>query len=598
MISAMKVSATQSDWVGRVIDGRFPLLQWLGGSGRSSVFLTELPGEPPQKAAIKLMPGNASVESRIAFAANASRTHPHLRRLLHIGSCEIDGATYAFVVTEFADEVLSEILPERVLAPDEVKEMLVPVLNGLTELHGHGLVHGRLQPSNILVVNDELKLSADSVQLAGDSVDATTEFTIYDAPERAEGKVAPASDIWSLGVTIIESLTQHTPEWDRSTNRDVPISDAIPQPFAAIVAACLRIDPTRRPSLNEIRRRLGLPLPIVAATPVAAVAKPAAKAEAKPEPQAQQMPATKTQPEPPAKTEPTPSERIPQKPARQTTRPQQKPARPAQQKSAARVAHNPEETFEPDQETRFEPKYEPRYQARYEEIAATHDEAHFSPRAMSRFDRDAASRRKPWIGALLVLVLVLAGAVVFLWSRSHGISLAIKSDDQQPAQSSAPAPVAPQTLPQTHPQPQTQPPILPPTQATPEPEQQPPPPASAPPVAAAATPQTSGASGAGIVKGTVAQKVMATPHPAATRTIHGRLNVLIRVNVSPTGEVADTSYESMGPSKYFAEVARKAARQWKFTPAQSNGRPVASIWTLHFVFTHDNSEVTAEQTAP
>ncbi len=53
--SIIDAEAIQSDWVGRVIDGRFTLLQWLGGSGRSSVFLTELPGPQARKAAIKLI---------------------------------------------------------------------------------------------------------------------------------------------------------------------------------------------------------------------------------------------------------------------------------------------------------------------------------------------------------------------------------------------------------------------------------------------------------------------------------------------------------------------------------------------------------------
>jgi len=62
----------------------------------------------------------------------------------------------------YADEVLSEILPERALTPAEAKEMLAPVIDTLSYLHAKGLVHGRLKPSNILAVDDRLKLSGDS----------------------------------------------------------------------------------------------------------------------------------------------------------------------------------------------------------------------------------------------------------------------------------------------------------------------------------------------------------------------------------------------------------------------------------------------------
>ena len=47
------------NWEGRVIDGKFPLLQWLGGSEDSAVFLTERRGSGPQKAAIKLIPSGS-----------------------------------------------------------------------------------------------------------------------------------------------------------------------------------------------------------------------------------------------------------------------------------------------------------------------------------------------------------------------------------------------------------------------------------------------------------------------------------------------------------------------------------------------------------
>ena len=61
-----------SDCVGRTIDGRFTLLRWLGGTEQSSVFLIELEGDPPKKAAIKLTPANADdAETRIAQCAVA-----------------------------------------------------------------------------------------------------------------------------------------------------------------------------------------------------------------------------------------------------------------------------------------------------------------------------------------------------------------------------------------------------------------------------------------------------------------------------------------------------------------------------------------------
>lgn len=60
----MNIAAVDANWVGQVVDGKFPLLQWLGGAEHSGVFLTQLPGEQPQKSAIRLIPADAGDAER------------------------------------------------------------------------------------------------------------------------------------------------------------------------------------------------------------------------------------------------------------------------------------------------------------------------------------------------------------------------------------------------------------------------------------------------------------------------------------------------------------------------------------------------------
>jgi TonB family protein len=265
MVPTMNAAATLGDWTGRSIDGRFTLLQWLGSSGAGAVFLTELEHDRSQKAVIKLIPKtdvDADAEARLAcWAATAALSHPHLMRLFHAGRCQIDGAQLFYVVTEHAEQDLSQILPHRPLTPAETREMLDPVLEALTYLHGHGLVHTRLKPSNIMVVDDQLKLSTDSLQTAGESgkpspVLSIPVFSIYDAPEHAAAAISPAADIWSLGVTLVEALTQHPPVWDRSAQTEPVVPASIPEPFASIAKECLRLDPRRRCTLSDIKNRL------------------------------------------------------------------------------------------------------------------------------------------------------------------------------------------------------------------------------------------------------------------------------------------------------------------------------------------------------
>jgi len=258
MISAMSASAIRSEWVGRVIDGRFTLLQWLGGSERSGVFLTELPGPQAQKAAIKLIQADAEdAEACIAgWAASTSLAHPHLMRLFHSGRCWVDDTALIYVVNEYADEVLAEILRERALTPDEAREMLGPVVDTLSWLHGKGFVHGHLKPSNIMAAGDELKLSGDSVSMAGEPGNPYPAQGIYHAPEAVAGIISPSADVWSLGVTLVEVLSQHAPVWDESRDRDPAVPSSIPQPFADIARGCLKADPAGRCTLQGVRARL------------------------------------------------------------------------------------------------------------------------------------------------------------------------------------------------------------------------------------------------------------------------------------------------------------------------------------------------------
>jgi TonB family protein len=242
--------------VGQVIDGRFSLLEWLGGSGTCGTFLTEISGPGSQKAAIKLFSTPAQAEDRLtAWTETATFSHVHLVRILHFGRAEIDRAPVVYVVTEYAEEVLSQIIPERPLAPDEAREMLEPILDALSYLHSKNYVHAHLRPSNILVVENEVKLSADSILASHGLALELDSSDLHNAPETATNPISRRADIWSLGVTVVEALTQQLPVWDSASDGD-PVLPALPKPFDSIAQRCLRVDPAQRCTLADIRRML------------------------------------------------------------------------------------------------------------------------------------------------------------------------------------------------------------------------------------------------------------------------------------------------------------------------------------------------------
>jgi serine/threonine protein kinase len=181
-------------WEGQVIN-EFPLLRYLGGDN-SAVFLTEHAEATSRKAAIKLLAlDSGAVElqlSRWRQARNLS--HPHLVRLFDKGNCELNGIGLIYVVMEFAQQNLSQFVPRRVLSTEEAQGLLEPALSVLSFLHGRGLVHGRIKPSNIMGVNHEFKLSSDSICCGGEMVGPLRGASPYDP---LEGASKPAADIWS-----------------------------------------------------------------------------------------------------------------------------------------------------------------------------------------------------------------------------------------------------------------------------------------------------------------------------------------------------------------------------------------------------------------
>lgn len=244
---------------GRLVDGKFRLKQWLGGSDSSAVFLTERAGKESQKAAIKLIFGGSLDEAAqlSRWAAGARLSRPHLIRLFEYGRCQIDEMRLLYVVMEYAEENLAEILPLRPLSPSEASAMLRPTAEALGSLHQAGLVHGRIQPSNIMAVEDQLKISADGLSKIGEPRDENSRPpSVYDAPELAVTGLSPASDIWALGITLVVVLTQHEPKLKSGERGAVVVPETIPQPLRGIAERCLQVDPQRRCTVAEILGQL------------------------------------------------------------------------------------------------------------------------------------------------------------------------------------------------------------------------------------------------------------------------------------------------------------------------------------------------------
>jgi len=259
------MSEKWKQWENQIIDEKFPLLRYLGGSEHCAVFLTERhAGERLVKAAIKLIPAapeNGALQLS-SWRQAAELSHPHLIPIHEMGRSELGGVPLVYVVMECAEENLAQVLPSRALTPAEAREMLESVVDVLAYLHRKGFVHGHIKPANIMASGDELKVSSDGLRRAGESLDGPGDQTPYDPPEIVRGNnsasqtMSPAGDVWSLGMTLVETLTQNLPAVRTAEQKDPLLPKSLQEPFLDIARHCLLRNPQGRWTVAQIASRL------------------------------------------------------------------------------------------------------------------------------------------------------------------------------------------------------------------------------------------------------------------------------------------------------------------------------------------------------
>lgn len=252
---AEDMSEGWKQWQGRTVNNQYPLQSFVGGSDHSTVFLTA--AQDGTKAAIKLIaPAPTTFDAQIArWRELCDLDHPNLLRIFDSGKCDLDGVRLLYVVMEYADENLSQVLPERSLSREEARATLPSVLEGLRAVHAKGLVHGSVKPTNILAIGDQVKLSSDSLTRAGETL-GEIRGGPYDPPEAGTTLSSAATDVWQLGVMLFEVLTQRMPSINSGSLEGPALPQSVPEPFREIVRNCLQSDPAKRWTLSQISSRL------------------------------------------------------------------------------------------------------------------------------------------------------------------------------------------------------------------------------------------------------------------------------------------------------------------------------------------------------
>jgi eukaryotic-like serine/threonine-protein kinase len=246
-----ELTTVRSNWTrleDATLDGGFVLKQMIGADDVSATFRTT------EGAVVKAyrVSGEAADEQLQLWREARKLQHPNLIRVLGSGRTELEGENVIFVALESTDESLDGALRERPLDRDEATAIVLSVVEALGYLHSRGFVHGYLSPETVYAIGDSVRLSPEGIRAIGTSPDgavvkAGLHRAKYPAPEQ-QHSVAAAADVWSLGATLYESLTQRSP-----AQRDEGNHASLPAPFQTIVQRELEPDPSARITLPELR---------------------------------------------------------------------------------------------------------------------------------------------------------------------------------------------------------------------------------------------------------------------------------------------------------------------------------------------------------
>ncbi|MER7364864.1 serine/threonine-protein kinase [Nonomuraea wenchangensis] len=267
----------------RVIDGRFELLERLGGGGMGLVWrardvalhrevaLKEVRPPDPAYDDARDPAAAADLRARVLREARALArlNHPHVVTIHHI----VDPGEHAYpwlVMELVTGGSLQDRLQRGPMTPAEAARLGREVLSALRAAHAVGIQHRDVKPANVLLREDGGSVLTDfgiAAVRESTSLTATGSFIgspEYMAPERINGHEGdPASDLWSLGMLLYVAVEGRHP-MRRATplatlaavlNQPVPPAERA-GPLTPVLQALLQRDPRARPHPELLDRML------------------------------------------------------------------------------------------------------------------------------------------------------------------------------------------------------------------------------------------------------------------------------------------------------------------------------------------------------
>jgi serine/threonine protein kinase len=256
--------------VGRLVAGRYRVQRLLGKGGMGAVWLAddEVLMRP---VAIKEFTLPEDVMDREAASTSVLREARAASQISHPGVVGVydlaveDGRRW-IVMEALGGQTLAQVIrQEKRLPVERVIDIGLRLLEALRAVHGEGIVHRDVKPSNVqlcgagrVVLTDFGLASSDDVALA----DGAGQFfgsPPYTAPEAVRGGTyRPASDLFSLGATLYAAVEGHQPFGDltpfstlMAVLHEPPTTALHAGRLGPVIDGLLTKDPAKRLSLQE-----------------------------------------------------------------------------------------------------------------------------------------------------------------------------------------------------------------------------------------------------------------------------------------------------------------------------------------------------------
>ncbi|MFH9726130.1 protein kinase [Streptomyces sp. NPDC017254] len=267
----------------RVIDGRFELVERLGGGGMGTVWrardlalhrdvaLKEV--RPPDPALAEHdVEGARTLRARVLREARALARidHPNVVTIHHI--VDAGEGTYPWLVMELVTGgSLQDRLDRGTMTPVEAAAIGRELLSALRAAHERDIEHRDVKPANVLLRPDGRPVLTDfGIAAIQESTVLTASGSIigspdYMAPERIRGGggSGPAADLWSLGMLMYVAVEGRHPLRRENTLATLAavLSDDVPPPrhageLADVLTRLLVRDPSARPDAEELDHAL------------------------------------------------------------------------------------------------------------------------------------------------------------------------------------------------------------------------------------------------------------------------------------------------------------------------------------------------------